>query len=50
MDKGDIEPVITGKYRVGDVRHCFADLSLARRLLGYESEVRLEEGLPRTIA
>ena len=26
-----IEPEITGKYRVGDIRHCFADVSLARR-------------------
>ena len=26
---------ITGKYRAGDIRHCFADISLARRLLGY---------------
>src|SRR3954454_14920338 len=29
-----IEPEITGKYRVGDIRHCFADISRARELLG----------------
>jgi dTDP-L-rhamnose 4-epimerase len=40
-----IRPEITGKYRVGDIRHCFADISLARRLLGYEPRVSLEEGL-----
>lgn len=39
------EPVITGKYRVGDVRHCFADIAKARRLLGYEPHVTFEEGL-----
>ncbi len=31
--------------RVGDVMHSFADISLARTLLGYESTVSLEEGL-----
>jgi dTDP-L-rhamnose 4-epimerase len=30
-----IEPEVTGKYRVGDIRHCFADIRLARRVLGY---------------
>ena len=38
---------ITGKYRVGDVRHCFADTSLAERTLGYRSTVSLEEGILR---
>ncbi len=36
---------ITGKYRVGDIRHCFADLSRARERLGYAPRVSLEEGL-----
>jgi dTDP-L-rhamnose 4-epimerase len=40
-----IRPSITGKYRVGDIRHCFADISLAKRLLGWEPRVTLEEGL-----
>jgi UDP-glucose 4-epimerase len=35
--------------RVGDVRESLADITLARRLLGYEPQVRLEEGLRRTI-
>ena len=38
-------PEITRKYRVGDIRHCFADISRARQLLGYEPRVSLEEGL-----
>jgi dTDP-L-rhamnose 4-epimerase len=41
----DIEPEITGKYRVGDVRHCFADTTRARELLGFEAQVTLQEGL-----
>ncbi|HEX9982618.1 MAG TPA: NAD-dependent epimerase/dehydratase family protein [Thermoanaerobaculia bacterium] len=41
----DIAPEITGKYRVGDIRHCFADISLTRDLLGYEPKVQLEDSL-----
>lgn len=41
----EIEPQITGNYRVGDIRHCFADISLAREVLGYAPSIRLEEGL-----
>lgn len=40
----DIAPVITHKYRAGDIRHCYADLSKARQLLGYEPQVTHEEG------
>ncbi|HEY2935067.1 MAG TPA: NAD-dependent epimerase/dehydratase family protein [Gaiellaceae bacterium] len=40
-----IEPETTGDYRFGDIRHCFADISLARRLLGYEPRVGLTEGM-----
>ena len=35
--------------RVGDVRHSLAAIVRARRLLGYEPQVGLEEGLRRTI-
>jgi len=40
-----IEPRISGSYRVGDIRHCFADIALAREALGYEPEQRLEDGM-----
>jgi dTDP-L-rhamnose 4-epimerase len=40
-----IEPEICGEYRVGDIRHCFADITLARTVLGYEPSVLLEQGL-----
>lgn len=36
---------ITGKYRAGDIRHCFADVSQARELLGYEPKVSFEQGI-----
>ncbi|HEU4496239.1 MAG TPA: SDR family NAD(P)-dependent oxidoreductase [Flavobacterium sp.] len=44
MDK-DITATVNGKYRVGDIRHCFADLSKAKALLGYEPQVDFEDGL-----
>jgi dTDP-L-rhamnose 4-epimerase len=40
-----IEPDVYGKYRVGDIRHCFADIARATEVLGYEPAVTLEEGL-----
>jgi dTDP-L-rhamnose 4-epimerase len=40
-----IEPEITGKFRAGDIRHCFADVALARDALGFVAEVPLEQGL-----
>ena len=45
MGKEQIEPQIAGKYRVGDIRHCFADVSLAREALGFEPQVELDDGL-----
>ena len=36
---------ITGKYRVGDVRHCFGDISAISQLLGYRPRVRLKKGI-----
>src|SRR5712671_1539764 len=45
MGKSYLEAELTGKYRVGDIRHCFADIGLARQVLGYEPKVTLEEGL-----
>jgi dTDP-L-rhamnose 4-epimerase len=45
LGKKDIEPLISGKYRIGDIRHCFADITLAKKVLGYKPEMTLEKGL-----
>jgi dTDP-L-rhamnose 4-epimerase len=45
LDAEPILPQITGQYRVGDIRHCFADISQARMVLGYEPQITLEAGL-----
>ena len=40
-----IPPDIAGKFRAGDVRHCFADITKARTLLGYEPQTVIPNGL-----
>lgn len=45
LGKENIQPQITGTYRVGDIRHCFADITKARLVLGYEPSVTFETGL-----
>lgn len=44
---------VTPRYdasRTGDVQHSHADITLARKLLGYEPKTRFEEGLRKTVA
>lgn len=45
MNKPEIQPEITKKYRIGDIRHCFADLSKTRAVLGFEPKVAFNDGL-----
>jgi dTDP-L-rhamnose 4-epimerase len=48
LDK-NIEPQITGQYRIGDIRNCFADISKAREILGYKPTYGLELGLSELV-
>ena len=45
LGKETIVPEVTEKYRMGDIRHCFADITLARETLGFEPEIPLHDGL-----
>jgi len=36
MGRPDLQPEITGKARIGDIRNCFADISLAERVLRFQ--------------
>ena len=45
LQREELEPVITGRHRAGDVRHCFADITQARHTLGYEPSVALTDGI-----
>lgn len=38
MGRPSILPEVIGKGRLGDIRHCFADISLARQVLGFEPQ------------
>lgn len=44
LGREDLAPVISNKYRAGDIRHCFADLTKAEQLLGYKPQVTHEVG------
>ncbi len=46
----ELSPDVTNEFRSGDIRHCYADASRAKRLLGFESEVTLEEGLEELVS
>jgi len=45
LEKPDIAPQVVGRCRVGDIRNCFADITKARDILGYDPKVSLEDGL-----
>lgn len=42
---GGPEPETVGKYRRGDIRHCFADTVEAGSRLGFEAQIAFEEGV-----
>ncbi len=43
----EVPVATTGQYRLGDIRHCFADLALARQWLDFAPQVSLVQGLGR---
>ncbi|NGN91711.1 NAD-dependent epimerase/dehydratase family protein [Nocardioides sp. KC13] len=42
----EVAPVVTGRYRIGDVRHVVASPQLAEKDLGFRAEVLPEASLP----
>lgn len=44
---GSARTKITGQSRLGDIRHCYADLSLTSEILGFYPEISLQRGLER---
>jgi dTDP-L-rhamnose 4-epimerase len=45
LGRDDIEPERTGRFRVGDIRHCFADIGSARELLGFGPSCPFDDGI-----
>lgn len=41
---------LTGEFRIGDIRHCYADLRRSHSLLGYLPSVPLEQGIADLVA
>jgi dTDP-L-rhamnose 4-epimerase len=41
--------VMSGQYRLGDIRHNYADISVISRALGFSPQVLLEEGIGRFV-
>jgi dTDP-L-rhamnose 4-epimerase len=41
------QSIISGQYRVGDIRHCFADMRAVQETLQFVPEVSLDQGLDR---
>lgn len=41
----EIAPEIVGKFRAGDIRHCYSDSSRARDLLGFAPQVTFSQGI-----
>ena len=47
---GGPAPVVTGEYRLGDVRHITADCSAAERVLGWRAQIDLAHGPRRLVS
>ncbi len=44
-----IKPKITNKYRIGDIKHCYADISKIKQKLGYRPKISFEDGIEELI-
>lgn len=44
----NIKPKIVNKYRTGDIRHCYADISKIRKI-GFEPKVKFENGMKELV-
>ncbi|MFQ6085270.1 MAG: NAD-dependent epimerase/dehydratase family protein [Candidatus Bathyarchaeia archaeon] len=47
--KRKMRPFISQRYRRGDIRHCFADISKAKNLLDFTPKVGMEEGFSELV-
>jgi dTDP-L-rhamnose 4-epimerase len=42
---GATQPLVTGEFRLGDVRHVFASVTHAEEVLGFRAVVRMADGM-----
>lgn len=50
MGRPELEPEVTGKVRTGDIRHCFADVTRAREVLGFEATRDFRSGIEKLVS
>ncbi len=50
MGRPSLRPQVTNRYRVGDIRHCFADIGLARERIGFEPRIDFDQGLTELVS
>jgi len=48
--KKNIQPKISGEFRINDIRHCYADISKVKKQLAWKPKITLEQGLKELIA
>jgi dTDP-L-rhamnose 4-epimerase len=48
--ESDVKTVVSGTYRIGDIRHNYADLTKIKNKLGFSPKWRLERGLSEFVA
>jgi dTDP-L-rhamnose 4-epimerase len=46
----ETQPMISGQYRLGDIRHGYADTTAIHKQLGFAPEISLEQGMDRFVA
>lgn len=49
MNRNDVSAHVTGKFRAGDIRHCFADISRARQVFGFKPEISFDDGIAELV-
>jgi len=49
LHEKELKPEITNKFRAGDIRHCFADISKIKNNFGYKPKVDFEEGMKELV-
>ena len=45
----EVPVTVSGNYRLGDIRHTYADISLARRILGFEPRWSFDAGIAKFV-
>jgi len=50
LTDGQVRPQVLNQFRAGDIRHCYADVTKARELLGFQPTITLQDGLADLLA